>query len=154
MSDPRNVAHAKKVTQEKKHQGAGVGVDEMSAAQSGKKSAAAKKKHGPAGAAVEPADGVSGESVTPGDAPTVQPSVSLEGSMTVLAKLKEMEFYSRANLQHLASLSFTIEDELKQKDIVGPLGEVMAAQNAFQTSITELLEVYKAECDRLQSANE
>ena len=153
MTDPRNIAHDKKVNQEKKHQGAGVGVDEMSAAQSGKKSAAVKKKRGSAGVVVESADGVSSESV-PSDASTVQPSVSLEGSLTVLAKLKEMEFYSRANLQHLASLSFTIEDELKQKDIVGPLGEVLSAQNAFQTSITGLLEVYKTECDRLQGAHE
>ena len=68
----------------------------------------------------------------------------------MLAKLKEMEFYSRANLERLAALSLTVEDELKQKEIVGPLGEVLSAQNAFQTKLTALLEAYKAECDRMQ----
>jgi hypothetical protein len=148
MSDPRNVAHAKKVTQEKKHQGAGVGLDEMSAAQSGKKSAANKKRGG-AGAAAALDETMAIESVEPA-APTAKPSASLEGSLSVLAKLTEMEFYSRANLERLAELSLTVEDDLKQKEMVGPLGEVLSAQNVMQTKLSALIEVYKAECDRMQ----
>ena len=68
----------------------------------------------------------------------------------MLAKLKEMEFYSRANLEHLAELVLTVGDELKQKAVVGPLDEVYSAQNAFQMKLTTLLEAYKAECGRLQ----
>ena len=34
--------------------------------------------------------------------------------------------------------------------MAGPLGEVSSAQNAFQTKLTALIEIYKAECDRLQ----
>ena len=150
MSDPRNVAHAKKVTQEKKHQGSGVGTDEMSAAQQGKKPAAAKKKRGVAEAPAAPDEAVARESVEAGESPTAKPSASLEGSLTVLAKLTEMEFYSRANLERLAELSLTVEDELKQKEIVGPLGEVLSAQNAMQTKLTALIDAYKAECDRIQ----
>jgi len=71
----------------------------------------------------------------------------------VLAKLKEMEFYSRANLERLAELVLTVEDELKQKEIASPLGEVYSAQNAFQTKLTALIEAYKAECDRLQGGS-
>ena len=84
------------------------------------------------------------------ESPTARPPAALEGSLTVLAKLKEMEFYSRANLERLAELSLTVEDELKQKEIAAPLGEVQSAQNAFQTKLTALIEAYKAECDRLQ----
>ena len=68
----------------------------------------------------------------------------------MLAKLKELEFHSRANLERLAELALTVEDELKQKEIVGPLGEVYSAQSAFQTKLTALIEAYKAECDRMQ----
>ncbi len=50
MSDPRNVAHAKKVTQEKKHQGR----QAAPAVQPGKKPAASQKKSDPAGAAAVP----------------------------------------------------------------------------------------------------
>ena len=78
------------------------------------------------------------------------PAAELEGSLIVLAKLKEMEFHSRAALERLAELSMTVEDELKQKEIAGPLGEVYAAQNVFQTKLTVLIEAYKAECDRMQ----
>ncbi|MEP6905958.1 MAG: hypothetical protein ABI875_07715 [Gemmatimonadales bacterium] len=131
MSDPRNVAHAKKVTQEKKHQGA-------------------KKKRGPAGAVTPPETPPAGASAAASESPTPAPPAGLEGSMTVLAKLKEMEFYSRANLEQLAALGLTVEDELKQQDVKGPLDEVYSAQNAFQTKLTTLIEAYKAECDRLQ----
>ena len=51
MSDPRNVAHAKKVTQEKKHQGRQASPEDAPAVQPGKKPAAAKKKSDPAGTA-------------------------------------------------------------------------------------------------------
>lgn len=149
MSDPRNVAHAKKVTQEKKHQG-GAAPDEMPTAQPGKKMAASKKTKVDADAAAAADDSEAGERVEASTPPAAKPSASLEGSLTVLAKLKEMEFYSRANLEQLAALGLTVEDELKQKELVGPLGEVQSAQNAFQTKLTALLEAYKAECDRLQ----
>ena len=123
MSDPRNAAHAKKVAQEKKHAAVEVTKEDSPAVQPAKK----------------PAD-------VP---PTPTPPAALEGSLVVLAKLKELEFYSRANLERLAELTLTVGDELKQKEIVGPLDEVYSAQNAVQTKLTALLEAYKVECDRL-----
>ena len=86
----------------------------------------------------------------PSQSPTPKPPAALEGSLVVLAKLKELEFHSRANLERLAELALTVEDELKQKQIVSPLAEVYSAQSAFQTKLTALIEVYKAECDRMQ----
>lgn len=120
MSDPRNAAHAKKVTQEKKHQTAAVTKD-----------------------------------TAPTATPDVAASMStpeLDASLVVLAQLKDLEFHSRAHLERLAALQMTVDDELKQKTMVAPLGEVYAAQSGVQTSLTALLEVYKSECDRLQVA--
>jgi hypothetical protein len=125
MSDPRNVAHAKKVAQEKKHEGTDVTRGDSPAVQPGK-------------------------SAVLSASPTPTPPAALEGSLVVLAKLKELEFHSRAHLERLAELTLTVEDELKQKEIVGPLGEVYSAQNAFQTKLTALIDAYKAECDRMQ----
>lgn len=150
MSDPRNVAHAKKVTQEKKHQGTEAQLEDTPTAQPGKKPAAAKKKRGATGAGAVHDDAAAGESAVPSETPTPKPPAGLEGSLAVLAKLKEMEFYSRANLERLAELVLTVEDELKQKEIASPLGEVYSAQNAFQAKLTALIEAYKAECDRLR----
>ena len=60
--------------------------------------------------------------------------------------------HSRANLERLAELTMTVDDELKQKAMLAPLGDVYSAQSAFQTKLTTLIEVYKAECDRMQGA--
>jgi hypothetical protein len=150
MSDPRNVAHAKKVTQEKKHQGTEVTPENAPVVQPGKKRAAAKNKSGSVGATAGPDDTAAGKSAIPSASPPHKPPAALEGSLVVLAKLKELEFHSRANLERLAELTLTVEDELKQKEIVGPLGEVYSAQSAVQTKLTALIEAYKAECDRMQ----
>jgi hypothetical protein len=150
MSDPRNVAHAKKVAQEKKHQGTEVTPEDGPVAQPGKKLAAAKSGNAPAEDITEPDDTAAGKSGAPGAGATSKPPAALEDSLVVLAKLKELEFHSRAHLERLAELTLTVEDELKQKDIVGPLGEVYSAQSAVQTKLTTLLETYKAECDRMQ----
>ena len=150
MSDPRNVAHSKKVTQEKKHQGAEGRPEGTPALQPGKKPAAAKKKRGFAGAASVPEAPPSSASAAASEAPTPRPPAALEGSLAVLGRLTEMEFYSRANLEGLAELVLTVGDELKQKAVLDPLNEVYSAQNAFQTKLTTLIETYKAECGRLQ----
>jgi hypothetical protein len=146
MGDPRNVAHAKKVTQEKHH----------------------KNKHAPkAGAAkAQPAKAVqesrqketaAEQNSTPPTAQAAKPaqpldSVQLEKSLAVLSKLKELEFHSRANLEKLAELSLMIEEELKQKAFAEAIGAVYSAQDAFQSKIIKLIEDYEAECTRLRPA--
>jgi hypothetical protein len=131
MGDPRNVAHAKKVSQEKHHK--------SDAAPSSKP---AKKKQAVEGSAVEPT-----EATKPGQ--KADPT-QLEKSLALLAKLRELEFHSRANVEKLAELSLTIEDELKQKAFVESIGDVYSAEEAFHSKISTLIEAYQAECDRLK----
>jgi hypothetical protein len=150
MSDPRNVAHAKKITQEKKHQGAEVTSDDAPAVQPGKKPAARQNTSRSVGTAAGPDDTSAGGSAALNESPAHKPAAALEGSLVVLAKLKELEFHSRANLERLAELTLTVGDELKQKEIVSPLGEVYSAQNAFQTKLMTLIDAYTAECDRMR----
>ncbi len=76
MSDPRNVAHDKKVKQEKENEPAAPA-----------KKAAPDDKETAAPAA--PSEGAVAEH---------------EKSVAVLSKLKEMEFHSRANIETLAEL--------------------------------------------------
>ena len=100
-----------------------------------KKPSVAKKKNDPAGPGAAPNGLAAGEMTVPIESSTVKAPAALEGSLVVLAKLKELEFHSRAHLERLAELALTVEDELKQKEIVGPLGEVYSAQNAFETKL-------------------
>src|SRR5436189_4255213 len=138
MGDPRNVAHAKKVAQEKHHKG-----DAAHSHQPGKKAQPAKKDQA-----------VAEESSTAKTAETPKPeqkpdAAKLEKSLAVLANLKELEFHSRANIEKLAELSLTIEEELKQKAFAEAIGAVYAAQDAFQSKIVKLIEDYETECTRL-----
>jgi hypothetical protein len=132
MSDPRNVAHAKKVKQEKSHHQA------SGAAGKSKK----RRELKPEQAATE---GASQQAETPAAAAPVveQAPGDFEKSQAVLSKLKEMEFHSRANIETLAQLTLTIEDELKQKEFSGAIGDIYAAQNAFQSKIAELIHSYE-----------
>jgi hypothetical protein len=143
MGDPRNIAHAKKVTQEKHH----------------------KAKHAQHAGTPPPANKGQTEKTKPAideqsTAPkpetekSVQPpdSTQLEKSLAVLSKLKELEFHSRGNIEKLAELSLTIEEELKQKAFAEPIGALYSAQDAFQSKIVKLIEDYEAECARLKPA--
>jgi hypothetical protein len=138
MSDPRNVAHAKKVTQEKHHQEAKLPV----------KPRRDKKMPGPQQnqpAETPPAStstNVPKQEAKPGD---------LEKSLAILSKLKEMEFHSRANIETLAELTLTIEEELKQREFSEPIGAVYSAQDAFHSKIATLIEAYQTKCDTLKS---
>ena len=149
MSDPRNVAHAKKVSQEKKHQAADVDGHDAPQGQPGKKSAVATPKTDPASASATVGEPQDNSADPAAQAPAARPA-ALEGSLVVLAQLKDLEFHSRAHLERLAAIQMTVEDELKQTDLGGKVADVYAAQSAFQTSLTTLLEAYKAECDRMQ----
>jgi hypothetical protein len=131
MGDPRNIAHAKKVSQEKHHQ---------------TKMQPARKKQP---AAPEHAAAQTAEVAKPEQPPD---AAKLEKSLAVLAKLKELEFHSRANIEKLAEVSLTIEDELKQKQFVEAIGAVYSAEEAFHSKVSDLIEAYQAECDRLKPA--
>jgi histidinol phosphatase-like enzyme len=76
--------------------------------------------------------------------------LDLEKSVSVLSKLKEMEFHSRANIETLAKLTLTIEDELKQKEFSNGLGEVYSAQDSFHTKLGALIQSYEAKCESLK----
>jgi flagellar motility protein MotE (MotC chaperone) len=142
MGDPRNVAHAKKVTQEKHHKG-----DGAHAHQPGKKKTQQLPEKQPVAELNSAAK--TAAAAKPGQKPD---AAKLEKSLGVLAKLKELEFHSRANIEKLAELSLTIEDELKQKAFVEAIGDVYSAQEAFHSKIAALIEAYQAECDRLKPA--
>jgi hypothetical protein len=143
MGDPRNVAHAKKVSQEKHHK-------EKYAPKAGpapsqqKKDIPADKK--PASVAESPAKSAVAQPTQP-----IEPT-QLEKSQVVLSKLKELEFHSRANIEKLAELSLTIEEELKQKQFAEAIGAVYSAQDAFQSKIVELIGAYETECARLSGS--
>jgi hypothetical protein len=138
MSDPRNVAHDKKVKQEKSHQESAPGAGSK-----------AKKKRVPKDEGAAATGDENKQADAPVKAAIEQAPGDYEKSQTVLSKLKEMEFHSRANIETLAQLTLTIDDELKQKEFSDPVGALYSAQNEFQTQVTALVESYGAKCESL-----
>src|SRR5256714_660345 len=139
MSDPRNVAHNKKVKQEKAHHENAPGAGAKS-----------KKKKRVPETAVLATDHANTQASAPEKNPVEQAPGDYEKSQVVLSKLKEMEFHSRANIEALAQLTLTIEEELKQKEFSGPIGDVYAAQDGFHTRIAELIQSYEKKMEGLR----
>jgi hypothetical protein len=135
MSDPRNVAHDKKVKQEKKPQ--------KPASSSGPKSRKGKK-------ATAQNDATESTPASPEAAKVERFPGDLERSVAVLSKLKEMEFHARANIETLAGLILAIEDKLKQKEFSAPISALYSTQNGFRTQIAALIEKYEAKCESLR----
>lgn len=141
MSDPRNVAHNKKVKQEKAHH------ENAPAA-----GATAKKKKRAPKVGEAATDDANKATASPENPPVEQAPGDYEKSQTVLSKLKDMEFHSRANIEALAGLILTIEEELKQKEFSGPIGDIYAAQDGFHTKIAELIQTYEKKIEDLRPA--
>jgi hypothetical protein len=137
MSDPRNVAHKKKVTQEKHHQEA------KPAAKS------AKGKRSPDASQNQAAE-TAPTSVSKETARGEQHPGDLEKSLAVLSKLKDLEFHSRANIEALAQLSLTVEEELKQREFAEAIGAIYSAQDAFHAKIAAFIETYQTKCESLK----
>ena len=136
MSDPRNVAHAKKVTQEKHHHHQAKGKPGKE-----KGSRGAVQNH-PVETAPAPTNAEAAKAEQkPGD---------LEKSLAVLSKLKDLEFRSRANIETLAELSLTIEEELKQREFSEAIGALYSAQEAFHSKIAAFIETYQTKCESLK----
>ena len=138
MSDPRNVAHAKKVVQEKHHQ--------ETKSRKPKKG----KKSGGVGAVNGQLTTIATTQPPPPEPKQGQVTGAYEKSVAVLSKLKDMEFHSKANIETLAQLTLTIEDELKQKEFSNGLGEVYSAQDSFHTKLGALIQSYEAKCESLK----
>ena len=141
MSDPRNVAHKKKVTQEKQHHEAKV------ASHGGRKSQKETKSGNIRGNQI--AESTPAPSSTE-DANKKLQAGELEKSLAVLAKLRDLEFHSRANIEALAQLSLTVEEELKQREFAETIGAIYSAQETFHSKVAAFIETYQAKCESLQ----
>ncbi len=61
----------------------------------------------------------------------------------IMSELKEMEHYSRSNIEKLTEHWMFLEDELKHKEFAKRWGDLMNAQNAFEDQVKKLIE----DCD-------
>ena len=141
MADPRNVAHKKKVSQEKHDHEAKAAAQAAQKARKEPRSRNGGANQTAAATSTTPTQADSKEKLQPGD---------LEKSLAVLAKLKDLEFHSRGNIEALAQLSLTIEEELRQREFAEAIGAIYSAQEAFHSKIAAFIETYQTKCEGLQ----
>ena len=75
----------------------------------------------------------------------------LDVMQDTLSRLKEMEHYSKTNIEKLAALWLEVSEHKEQKQYETMVDEVLKCQNRFQESIASLIEAYEEETSRLRS---
>ncbi|MDH3318158.1 MAG: hypothetical protein OEO84_00520 [Betaproteobacteria bacterium] len=74
----------------------------------------------------------------------------LEKSRNIIAQLKEMDHYAKANIEKLTEFWLLLEGEMKQKQLAKKLEALLTHQNAFHDALAVLVKDYEAECERLE----
>jgi hypothetical protein len=64
----------------------------------------------------------------------------LDAMQDTLSRLKEMEHYSKTNIEKLAALWLEVSEHKEQKKYETMVDDVLKCQNRFQESITSLIE--------------
>jgi len=70
----------------------------------------------------------------------------LEKFKDLISVLKEMEHYSRSNIEKLTEHWMFLEDEMKHKEFAERWGDLMNAQNAFEDRVKTLIDDCQAYC--------
>jgi hypothetical protein len=78
----------------------------------------------------------------------------LDAMQDTLSRLKEMEHYSKTNIEKLAALWLEVSEHKEQKQYEAMVDEVLKRQNQFQESITSLIEAYEEETTRMRASTQ
>jgi len=76
----------------------------------------------------------------------------LEAMQDTLSRLKEMEHYSKTNIEKLAALWLEVSEHKEQKQYEKMVDEVLKRQNQFEESIASLIAAYEEEMTRLRGS--
>jgi len=76
----------------------------------------------------------------------------LDAMQDTLSRLKEMEHYSKTNIEKLAALWLEVSEHKEQKRYEKMVDEVLKRQNQFEESITSLIAAYEEEMTRLRGS--
>lgn len=66
----------------------------------------------------------------------------------LISQLKEMEHYSRSNVEKLSEAWLFLDDELKEKEFAKQMSDLLGVQNGFEEKIVALAGDIEIECNR------
>ena len=76
----------------------------------------------------------------------------LDAMKDTLSRLKEMQNYSKTNIEKLAALWLEVSEHKEQKQYEKMVDEVLKRQNEFEESIKSLIDAYEKETARLKGS--
>lgn len=85
------------------------------------------------------------------DTPEAPEKTPIEKLRDMISQLKEMEHYSRSNVEKLSEFWLLLEEELKEKEFAKRMSDLSAAQNAFEDLIVALAGDIDLECNRREN---
>lgn len=68
----------------------------------------------------------------------------------VISPLKEMEHYSRNNIEKLSEHWLMLEDDLKNKELAAKMSDLLVCQNSFQDQVLALIGDLETEFESLE----
>ena len=74
----------------------------------------------------------------------------LEKSRDIISQLKEMQHYSKTNIEKLGEIWLLLEGELKQKENANKLEILLTHQNTFHEALESMVSDYEIECNRIE----
>jgi tRNA(His) 5'-end guanylyltransferase len=75
----------------------------------------------------------------------------LEKSRDIISQLKEMQHYSKTNIEKLGEFWLLVEAELKQKENAEKLETLLTHQNSFHEALESMISDYEIECNRIEN---
>jgi len=71
-------------------------------------------------------------------------------SRDIIVQLKEMQHYSKTNIEKLTAFWLQVDGELKQPDVAGQIESLLAQQNSFHEALETAIADYERLCDGLE----
>jgi hypothetical protein len=75
----------------------------------------------------------------------------LEKSRNIISQLKEMEHYSKVNIEKLTEFWLLFDGEMKQKEMANKFEVLLSHQNTFHDSLASVVSDYEMECNRIEN---
>lgn len=83
--------------------------------------------------------------------PEAVEKTAVERLRDVISQMKEMEHYSRSNVNKLSETWLALEEEMKEKTFAERMSDLLARQTAFEETITALISDLEIECNRREN---
>lgn len=75
----------------------------------------------------------------------------LQKSRDIISQLKEMHYYSEANIEKLTEFWLILDDKIKNKEMAERLEQLISQQNTFHDSLKSVVSDFEMECNRIEN---